>query len=108
MEQKREKAIVIFQYAGRNVAEQTHLKDTLPIAESIAKEGWYTEIVAINFSRTQQIYESVKDRFCAYLSRVPFEDYFTPSNNLKANEMEAYKNLLIQLRTYGLIGMPDH
>ena len=96
------KRIVIFEVeGGSDKWLDGHRKDTMPIVKAIKVKGWECEVIFFRDERQEVIFEYVKDKFDAYISRVN-------PGNLPHGE-KIYFNTLRRLSDYGLVGMstPD-
>jgi glutathione synthase/RimK-type ligase-like ATP-grasp enzyme len=92
------KSIVIFEAeGGSDKWLDGHRKDTLPILTAIQAQGWHCEVVFFRDEWESAIFDYVKDKFDAYISRIN-------PGNLPHGE-KTYFNTLSRLSEYGLIGM---
>lgn len=92
------KSIVIFEAeGGSDKWLDGHRKDTLPILTAIQAQGWHCEVVFFRDEWQSAIFDYVKDKFDAYISRIN-------PGNLPHGE-KAYFSTLNRLSEYGLVGM---
>jgi hypothetical protein len=96
------KNIVIFEAeGGSDKWLDGHRKDTMPIANALKAKGWGCEIVFFRDEWKDAIFDYVKDKFDAYISRI------NPGSLSKGEGL--YFETLRKLSDYGLLGMshPD-
>ena len=98
----KEKSICVFEsVGGSDKGPDGYRKDTIPIVESIKKEGWHAEVVKFENEKADQIYEQVKNNFCGYIGRIN-------PGSLPDNE-KTFFDVARKLSKDGLVGMthPD-
>jgi len=73
-----------------------HRKDTMPMVNAIREKGWTAEVLKFRDEWADQIFDYVKDKAVAYVSRI------NPGN--LPNGEKIYFETLKKLSDYGLIG----
>lgn len=96
------KSVVIFESeGGSDKWLDGHRKDTMPILEAIKDKGWHCEVVYFRDEWKDIVFEYVKNKFDAYISRI------NPGS--LPNGEGVYFNTLRKLSECGILGMshPD-
>lgn len=91
--------VVFFEVpGGSDKGPDGHRRDTMPMIESVKAKGWTAEVVFYTDENRSEIFEAVKEKADAYVSRVN-------PGNIPGGE-RAYLDMLRDLCDAGVVGLP--
>ena len=93
------KSIVFFEVeGGSDKGPDGHRKDTMPMVEALKAKGWNAEVVYYSDEKSDEIFNTVKEKYDGYVSRVN-------PGNIPGGEAN-YFNMLRNLAEAGVHGFP--
>ncbi|MEK5232394.1 Cj0069 family protein [Lysinibacillus sp. FSL K6-0232] len=92
------KKVIFFEVeGGTDKGPDGYRPDTMPMVDALQQRGQEAEVIFFNVTKTQQIFDYVKEHGIAYVSRI------NPGN---LQHEEAYFAMLRELCQAGVMGMP--